>query len=127
MNIMLKNLGAIKQADFSLGNLTILCGNNNTGKTYVTYALFGFLSSWKENFPIDISDSVINSLLSEGTLQINTDDYIRDADEIMSKGCKEYIEQLPMVFAAPDKDRFKDTEFLITFDPNDIHSKNLSQ
>ena len=41
----LKNLGIIKQAEFSLGDLTIICGENNTGKTYITYALYGFLDS----------------------------------------------------------------------------------
>ena len=43
MKISLENLGVLKQAEFELGDLTIVCGNNNTGKTYATYALFGFL------------------------------------------------------------------------------------
>ena len=34
MKIAIKNLGAIKQAEFTLGELTIICGGNNTGKTY---------------------------------------------------------------------------------------------
>ena len=42
MKITLKNLGILKQAEFSLGDLTIICGENNTGKTYATYALYGF-------------------------------------------------------------------------------------
>jgi predicted ATPase len=37
MKIKLKNLGAIKQAEFEIGDLTIICGKNNTGKTYTTY------------------------------------------------------------------------------------------
>ncbi|MEA1951032.1 MAG: AAA family ATPase, partial [Planctomycetota bacterium] len=49
MKIMLKNLGAIKQAEFELGDLTIICGKNNTGKTYVTYALYGFLARRRES------------------------------------------------------------------------------
>ena len=47
MRISLKNLGILKKAEFSLGELTIICGKNNTGKTYATYALFGFLLGWK--------------------------------------------------------------------------------
>jgi predicted ATPase len=43
MKIKIKNLGVLKQAEFTLGDLTIICGGNNTGKTYATYALFGFL------------------------------------------------------------------------------------
>ena len=44
MKVKIKNLGILKQAEFSLGDLTIICGGNNTGKTYATYSLFGFLT-----------------------------------------------------------------------------------
>jgi predicted ATPase len=47
MKVKIKNLGILKQAEFSLGDLTIICGGNNTGKTYATYALFGFLDTWR--------------------------------------------------------------------------------
>jgi len=47
MKISIKNLGPLKQAEFELGELTIICGYNNTGKTYATYAVFGFLSEWR--------------------------------------------------------------------------------
>jgi predicted ATPase len=44
MHITVKNLGALKQASFEPGDMTIICGRNNTGKTYATYAMYGFLS-----------------------------------------------------------------------------------
>ncbi len=54
MKITVKNLGALEQAEFTLGELTILCGCNNTGKTYATYALFGFLLTWRQILAINI-------------------------------------------------------------------------
>ena len=45
-----ENIGPIKNADLELGDLTIIAGHNNTGKTYVTYALYGFLSTIGEQF-----------------------------------------------------------------------------
>jgi predicted ATPase len=42
MLIKFQNLGALLQGEFELGEFTIICGKNNTGKTYATYALFGF-------------------------------------------------------------------------------------
>jgi predicted ATPase len=36
-----KNLGSIKEAQIEMGNLTVICGKNNTGKTYLTYAVWG--------------------------------------------------------------------------------------
>ena len=64
MKVKVKNLGVLKQAEFSLGNLTIICGGNNTGKTYATYALFGFLLLWEETFSVEISDEQIEILLA---------------------------------------------------------------
>jgi hypothetical protein len=45
---------AVKQAEFTLGELTIICGGNNTGKTYATYALFGFLFAWRRIFSLSL-------------------------------------------------------------------------
>ena len=47
MKFRFKNLGPIKQADLELGDLTIIAGRNNTGKTYLAYALYGFLKRWE--------------------------------------------------------------------------------
>lgn len=46
MKIHFENIGPVATADLTLGNLTIIAGRNNTGKTYLTYALYGFLRSW---------------------------------------------------------------------------------
>ena len=38
MKIVIKGLGAVKQASIDLTKrLTVFCGHNNTGKTYVSY------------------------------------------------------------------------------------------
>ena len=46
MKFRFKNLGPIKHAELELGDLTIVAGRNNTGKTYLAYALYGFLKRW---------------------------------------------------------------------------------
>ncbi len=120
MKIQIKNLGALKQAEFTLGDLTIICGINNTGKTYATYALFGFLDSWREMFSIEIHDDKINQLLAEGVVHIEVSDYISRAEGIVEAGCINYAKHLPMVFAA-SADRFKETEFHVILDTKDIH------
>lgn len=38
-----KNIGPVKDAEVELGDLTIIAGHNNTGKTYLVYTLYGFL------------------------------------------------------------------------------------
>ena len=40
MKYYFKNLGPIKEAELELGDLTILAGQNNTGKSYLAYAVW---------------------------------------------------------------------------------------
>ena len=120
MKVHIKNLGPLKQAEFSLGDLTIICGANNTGKTYATYALFGFLSFWQEAFFVRVKDQEINQLLAEGVVHISLSQYVERTEKIVADACKQYTKQLPMVFAAPE-DRFKETVFRISLDAQDVH------
>jgi AAA15 family ATPase/GTPase len=113
MNIELKNLGALKQASFSLGDLTIICGMNNTGKTYATYALFGFLHSWREFLSLKIEDDKINQLLAEGVTHLELSTYISQSEVLIKSACQEYTKELPRIFAA-QADRFKETVFSVT-------------
>lgn len=46
MKITVKSLGVISEAEFTVGDLTVICGKNNTGKTYITYSVYGFLDNW---------------------------------------------------------------------------------
>ena len=48
MKATFKNIGPIKQAGLELGDLTIIAGQNNTGKTYLVYTLYGFLKWFYE-------------------------------------------------------------------------------
>ncbi|MBE9138635.1 AAA family ATPase [Nodosilinea sp. LEGE 07088] len=120
MKIKIKNLGAIRQAEFTLGDLTIICGSNNTGKTYATYALFGFLLTWRRMFSIEINDEKIDQLLSDGVIRIEIKEYVSQIEEIISKGCQVYTKELPRIFAA-QADRFKETEFSISLNTQAIN------
>ena len=40
------NVGPITNAKLELGDLTVIAGRNNTGKTYLVYTLYGFLKMW---------------------------------------------------------------------------------
>jgi ABC-type branched-subunit amino acid transport system ATPase component len=119
MKISIKNLGAIKQAEFTLGELTIICGGNNTGKTYATYALFGFLSFWRDAFSIKVPDGDVRRLLNEGSIELDIQDYIGNAQTILKNGCKAFTEQLPHVFASSDK-HFSESQFSVALDSSDI-------
>ena len=118
LTVKLKNTGILKQAEFSLGDLTLICGENNTGKTYAAYTLYGFLRSWHNLIRIPISDDQAYTLLTDNSLNIELAEYIKKADQILAEACKRYSEQLDSVFAAP-KGTFQNSEFHI--EPSTIH------
>jgi hypothetical protein len=119
MKVQIENLGPLKQAEFSLGDLTIICGANNTGKTYATYALFGFLSFWQEAYYVPVEKAEINRLLAEGVVHINLPEYVERAKQILADACQQYAEELPVVFAAPAQ-HFKETTFQVILEPSEI-------
>ncbi len=119
MRIKINDLGPLRQAEFSMGDMTIICGGNNTGKTYATYALFGFISFWQEAFKIIIVEDYIDILFADGIVYIDLKKYVEHAEEILADSCLKYQMQLPMVFAS-SADRFKNTKFNIYIDLEDI-------
>ena len=115
MKIMVENLGVLKKAEFELGELTLICGGNNTGKTYATYALFGFLSRWERLLKARISDSTIQDLLRDGVTRLDVESYVKEAKHILRQGCLEYMRQLPRIFASKPG-RFSETKFRVSID-----------
>jgi len=43
MKFTFKNIRYIGDGEITLGNLTVICGPNNVGKTYLSYTIYGFL------------------------------------------------------------------------------------
>ncbi len=110
MKIKVENLGVLKQAEFELGDLTIICGDNNSGKTYATYALFGFLKLWQRMLEVEITDQQIDDLLTDGIIRIDLTAYVEQSSSILERGCQKYSKQLDTIFASKS-DRFKDSSF----------------
>ena len=118
LTVRLKNIGILKQAEFSLADLTLICGENNTGKTYATYALYSFLESWRKFIDIPINHNQIHNLLTHGALKIDLAQYVKKANQMLEEACKRYPEQLDKIFAASEG-TFRDSEFHI--EPSTIH------
>ena len=119
MKISLENLGVLKQAEFELGDLTIVCGNNNTGKTYATYALFGFLFDWRDNLDVKIPGRQITALLNDGVTRIDVTHFIEKSNDILVRGCQTYSQQLSRIFASKSI-HFKNSKFRVDVDPEKI-------
>ena len=118
LTVRLKNIGILKQAEFSLGDLTLICGENNTGKTYAACVLFGFLEFWSKFIHFPISDAQIQQARTE-PVKI---DLTQATDDMFTEACKKYTEQLDKIFAASEG-TFQKSEFHLVTD--DIFSGPL--
>jgi hypothetical protein len=125
MKVKIKNLGILKQAEFSLGDLTIICGGNNTGKTYATYSLFGFLYTWRRllMLPKFGLKEKIDQLLSDGVISLDLQEYVQQCESILTTGCQRYVRQIPEVFAV-NEERFKNVDFQIELNFDNIQFEN---
>lgn len=121
LTVKLKNIGILKQAEFSLGDLTLICGENNTGKTYAACALYGFLRSWHQFIRFPISDAQIQQALTE-RVKIELS---QATDDILIEACKKYTEQLHKIFAAPE-DSFLKSEFRLLTNKINIQDKKFN-
>ena len=127
LKIELENFGVLKQAEFTLGDFTILCGKNNTGKTYATYALYGFLDSWKTLIDFKVTASQIQPLFTEGGIKIGLTKYIKATERLLAQASKRYVDQVleRKVFAATDG-LFRNSKFRIKTGSIDILDQELN-
>ena len=119
MKISAENLGVLTRAEFELGDLTIICGKNNTGKTYATYALFGFLYDWRENLEVKIPSRPITTLMNDGVVRIDVKSYAEKFRDILYRGCQSYSQNLSKVFASKSA-HFRNSRFRVDLDPTEI-------
>jgi predicted ATP-dependent endonuclease of OLD family len=125
MKFNLSNLGYLERATIELGDLTIICGQNNTGKTYVNYAIYGFLESWKSQIDFNL-EKEIETLFQDGVLKINLASYREDFLTGIAKVAHSYSGVLPNIFSVAE-DSFQETSYEVVLDGyRPDYSRNLS-
>ena len=67
MTVRFERIGPVKEAQLTLGDLTIIAGRNNTGKTYLAYSLYGLLKHWQ--WPMGNVNSVLLQLQQSHTIR----------------------------------------------------------
>jgi len=114
MKFNLSNLGYLKQATIDLGDLTIICGNNNTGKTDINYGIYGFLKNWKNNIDFQLKQEV-ETLFQDGVEKIDLALYQQKFIDAIGRVADSYSEFLPDVFGVGE-DSFRETSFQVILD-----------
>lgn len=126
MNFVIKNFGKIAVADVKLDGITVICGNNNTGKSTIGKALFSFFNSlhdYKHKITLEKFNTIRDFVLRNTSVRSvkNYDDFmyflsshegIYTANEVKNiietyfpvKITKEKIEDLTAYLNSPEID-----------------------
>ena len=100
MQFHFEKLGLLDQVDIELADLTLICGENNTGKTYATYAIYGFLRSWRQLLRFLLAEEINAFLRRENQYQINLQQmFAGKVDGYLMQLGGRYREILPRVLA----------------------------
>lgn len=118
-----ENIGPIASAELELGDLTIIAGRNNTGKTYLVYALYGFLAKWPfsgsytslsgssglvtvPKYSSPVLDRMVDSVAKRGkaSIPVNQKTLIAERKTILQQICSAFSNLgLADVFNAPEE------------------------
>lgn len=120
MKFTINNLGIVKKAEVELGDLTIICGKNNCGKTYSTYALYSFLHRIILKLRLPVTDKCFNDFVKNGSCkfdvnQIWPDEYNRNLHSIIDKS----ISFISVALAIPQTEIAPATAFDVSVNDED--------
>lgn len=116
MKFEFKNLGLLDEATIELADLTLICGENNTGKTYATYAVYGFLRSWRRLLQIVLAQEIEDITKVGSAYKFNLHEMFHGRiNDYLAKLGEQYVTLLPRVFAA-NQNYFNDVNVLLSSD-----------
>lgn len=115
VSFKLENIGLIDNTQISLNDFTLVCGQNNTGKTYITYSIYGFLYSWNNIIDFGIPQDVFSELEENGFCSIDVSNYEEKVNDILQRLSILYTERLGSIFSVED-DWFEESHFEVFID-----------
>ena len=116
MKVSVNNLGPIKEAEFEIGDLTIICGENNTGKSYLIHATHGFLKTLPSMY-FSISQDIIGKLMEGERVTLKLADYRKNLNNKLMELSREFSEEIGGLLAG-SQSQFKDVDFHFQLDIN---------
>ena len=118
MKLTIDNLGKIVHSELELNDLTILVGDNNAGKTYITYTIYGLLNNWQDFINYDSFKLIETTLKSEGQITLNKEEIIALVSKSIVSESENFQERIKDLFN--DKEgQFTDAKVKLEFEkPN---------
>ncbi|EOW9232292.1 AAA family ATPase [Vibrio cholerae] len=112
MKFTFKKIGFIDSGEVQLGDLTVICGRNNTGKTYISHSIYGLLKKCNSQRVSIASKENIDQLFSDGECTID----VPNVSELLNKVSKEFSKSsLKDVFNS-EEDSFQNSSVSLSVD-----------
>lgn len=106
MKVTFNNIGAVKNVSIDLNKkLNVFCGPNNTGKTYIAYAIYGLLKNKSLSAKNIIKQEQVEELINKTStkIQLKKSDFIEHRTTL-----KTHFEQdIPSIFGLSESDAKK--------------------
>lgn len=100
MKFKFERLGPLDSAEIDLNRLTVVCGKNNTGKTYITNSIYAFLKDWVDIIEWKLTKEIEEELISKGVVQVDLKKEIIDKINIhISNSMGKFQKNIPDYFA----------------------------
>lgn len=103
MKLTIKNLGKIVHSELELNDLTLLVGDNNSGKTYVTYSLYGLLKNWTDFINYKSFKEIEIKLKNEGQVSLNLEELIQLVNKSIVEESSNFQQRIRNLFNDKEK------------------------
>ena len=115
MKFTIENVGPIKKSEMEFGDLTILCGRNNTGKTYITYNSFNFFDAIKYFLQICVDKKYPELLLEKGKISIDLSSYFDNYPPMFKIAMDKWVKEEAWRQMAAHRDSYAQAQMSLDF------------
>ena len=119
MRIEFKDFGQAGSGAISLADLTVICGPNNSGKTYTSYAVYAALKSFSSFFDFGIESEVLRKLHDGEAAEIDLKKIRDDFATYLAYAGVTFASGLDQFFNAPN-DFFSGTKFSFKLEDEEL-------
>ena len=122
LTINFENLGMLRQGELTLGDITIITGENNTGKSNLASALHGLLWMYPECAQFDLDEAEMDKSVRQGGMSIDLEPFVEQFQSIVDNMCNRYVSQLDRVlYTYPN--RIENAKMSIQADASNLKDK----
>lgn len=123
MRFAFSNVGRIRNGAVDLKDLTVICGRNNSGKTYATYAIHAFLRNFGNLARANISSEYTDVLQKQGAVSLPLDNAFAHRDAGYKKASERLVENLWTYFSVSEG--FFEDAYIQVSAPNWLNEEGL--